>query len=98
MRPEKSHVALAQNAERKNARRQIAVDQRLVVQFLAADGFDAQQFRAHRRRTVEQFQHRLPVTAAPHQRRPLKFAVVVGRHAQDGFQAAAVFFLRHAFE
>ena len=98
MRPQKTHVALAKDAERENARRQVAVDQRFVVQFLAADGFDAQQFRARRRRAFKQFQHRVPIAAAPHQRRALKFAVVVGRHAQHALQAAAVLFALHAFE
>ena len=98
MRPQKPHVARAENAKRKNARRKITVHQRLVVQFLAADRLDAQQLRARRSRAFEKLKHRLPIPSAAHQRRAFELAVVVRRHAQHALQAAAGLGLIHSIQ
>gem|GEM_PF-4275344 len=85
--PEKLHVPHAEHTLRKNHLAEIALHQRLVVQLLAADRFDAEQLGARLGRTLEEFQHPVPMLARTHDRRPRKLAIVVRRHPQHRRQA-----------
>jgi len=96
--PQETHVAHAQRAQRENDRRNVAGYECVVVQFLAAHRFDAEQFRAFGRRAFEELQHAVVIIAAAHLWRTHELAVVIRCDAQHGFQAMGVLVFLHALE
>ena len=85
--PEEAHVAHAQDAEAEDDAAQVARHEGLVVDLLAADRFDAEQFGAGGGAALERGQHGFVERAAAHAGRALHLARVVGRDAQDALEA-----------
>ena len=83
--PEEFHVAGADAALGENDRRDVAVDQRVVVQLFSADGLDAEQFGPLGSGAFEKLDHPVEEISVAHFRRAHELAVVVRRHAEDGF-------------
>ena len=94
--PEEAHVAHAEHAEPEDDAAQVAHHQRFVVDLLAADRFDAEQFGAGGGAAVEGREHGFVERAAAHAGRAHHLARVVGRDAQDALEAVLRVGLGHA--